>query len=95
MVWGIIGALDEEHIAGILTAIKAAETASDLAHINDENIGKIIDYLMQDDQVLAHKNEQESRIAALENKIKTAYLVAGGAALAALVSLILCLSVLL
>ena len=90
-----IGALDEEHIAGILTAIKAAETATDLAHINDENIGKIINYLMQDDQVLAHKNAQESRIAALENRIKTAYLVAGSAAVVALVSLVLCLSVLL
>lgn len=89
-----IGALDEEHIAGILTAIKAAETATDLAHVNDENIGKIINYLMQDDQVLAHKNQQETRLVALERKVKTAYLVAGGATIAAITSLIVCLTAL-
>lgn len=86
-----LDALDTEHIAGILTAIKAAETATDWARINDENIGKIASYLMQDDRVLALKKEQEDRISALENKVKTSYSVAIGAVLVAFVCLVLCL----
>lgn len=86
-----LDALDAEHIAGILTALKAAETATDWARINDENIGKITSYLMQDDRVLAHKKEQETRIAALERKVKNAYFVAGGAVVVAFASLMLCL----
>lgn len=89
-----LDALDAEHIAGILAALKAAETATDWARINDENIGKITNYLMQDDRVLAHKKDQESRIADLEQKVKNAYFVAGGAVIIALASLMLCLIVL-
>lgn len=90
-----LDALDAEHIAGILAATEAAEKAKDLANINDQNIGKIISYLTQDDRVLAYRNEQQSRIATLEPKIKTAYLVAGSSAIVAFVSLVFCLSVLL
>ena len=84
-----LDALDAEHIAGILSAIKAAETATDWARINDENIGKITSYLVQDGRVLAHKEEQENRITALENKVKTAYFVAGSAIVMAFASLVL------
>ena len=84
-------ALDAEHIAGILTAIKAAETATDWARINDENIGKITSYLMQGDRVLAYKKEQDDRISALEIKVKTAYFVAGASTLAAIASIVLCI----
>lgn len=90
-----LDALDAEHIAGILAATEAAEKAKDLANINDQNIGKIISYLTQDDRVLAYRNEQESRIATLERKIKTVYLVAGSAVLAAVVGLATCLIALL
>ena len=86
-----LDALDAEHVAGVLSAIKAAETATDWARVNDENIGKITNYLMQDGRVLAHKKEQETKIVALEHKIKQAYFVAGGAVVVALVSLLLCL----
>lgn len=86
-----LDALDAEHIAGILAAAKAAETATDWARINDENIGKITNYLIQDDRVLAHKKEQETKIAVLERKVKNAYFIAGGAAVVAFVSLVLCL----
>ena len=85
-----LDALDAEHVAGILSAVKAAETATDWARINDENIGKITNYLMRDERVVAHKNEQESKIAELERKIKNAYLLAGGAIVLALVSFVLC-----
>lgn len=90
-LYQVVDALDAEHIAGILAAVKAAETATDWARINDENIGKITSYLMQDDRVLAYKKEQDDRIAILENKIKAAYFVAGGAVVVALASLVLCL----
>ena len=90
-----LDALDAEHIAGILSALKAAETATDWARINDENIGKITSYLMQDDRVLAHKKEQEAQIATLEKKLKSAYFVAGGAAVVAFTSLVLCVVALL
>lgn len=86
-----LDALDAEHIAGILTAIKAAETATDWARINDENIGKITNFLMQDDRVLAYKKEQDDRISTLEVKVKTAYFVAGASAVAALASIVLCI----
>lgn len=83
-------ALDAEHIAGILTATEAAEKAKDLANVNDQNIGKIITYLTQDDRVLAYRKEQETKIATLERKIKTAYLVAGSSVVVALISLVIC-----
>ncbi len=89
-----LDALDEEHIAGILSAIKAAEVATDLARINDENIGKITNYLMQDERILAYKKEQDDKIASLVNKLKTAYYVAGGALVVAFVSLALCFTAL-
>lgn len=90
-LYQVVDALDAEHIAGILAAAKAAETATDWARINDENIGKITNYLIQDDRVLAHKKEQETKIAVLERKVKNAYFIAGGAAVVAFVSLVLCL----
>lgn len=85
-----LDALDADHIAGILTAIRAAETATDWARINDENIGKITNYLLQDDRIQAYKKEQDDRMATLETKIKTAYIVAGSAIAIAFVSLVLC-----
>lgn len=88
-----LDALDAEHVAGILAALKAAETATDLAHINDENIGKIISFLMQDNRVLAHKKEQDERIATLETKVKKAYLVACGAVVLVFASLVFSLIV--
>lgn len=89
-----LDALDAEHIAGILSAAEAAETAKNLAHINDDNIGKIIRYLKQDDRVLAYKKEQESRIDTLEKKIKTSHFVVGGAVVVAFASLVLCIATL-
>lgn len=88
-----LDSLDAEHIAGILTAIKAAETATDWARINDENIGKITSYLMQDDRVLAYKKEQDDKISALETKLRKAYLVAGASAVMAFVSFVISLVV--
>ena len=90
-----LDALDAEHIAGILSATEVAEKAKDLASINDQNIGKIISYLTQDDRVLTYRSEQESKIAALERKVKMAYIMAGSAILAAVASLATCLIVLL
>ena len=83
--------LDEDHIASVLAAMKAAETATGWARINEENIDKITNYLIQDDRFLAYKQEQEDRFIALENKLKTAYLVAGCSVAAAVTSLVLCL----
>ena len=71
-----LDALDEEHIAGILAALKAAEAATDSARTNDENIGMITDYLMDDDRVNALKEEQDKKMEALEKKLKTANAVA-------------------
>lgn len=90
-LYKVVDSLDAEHIAGILAATKAAEVATDWARINDENIGKITAYLMKDERVIAHEKEQMNRIAALENKIKKAYYVAGGAVAVAVASLIICL----
>ena len=86
-----VESLDEDHIASVLAAMKAAETATDWARINDENIEKITNYLIQDDRFLAYKQEQENRLRALENKLKAAYIVAGCSIAAALASLALCL----
>ena len=71
--------------------MKAAETATGWARINEENIDKITNYLIQDDRFLAYKQEQENRLRALENKLKAAYIVAGCSIAAALASLALCL----
>lgn len=90
-----LDALDAEHIAGILTATEAAEKAKDLANVNDQNIGKIISYLTQDNRILTYRKEQESKVAALERKVKVAYIVAGGATAVAFISLITCLVALL
>ena len=90
-----LDALDAEHIAGVLSATEAAEKAKDLASINDQNIGKIICYLTQDDRVLTYRNEQESKVAALERKVKMAYILTGSAILTAVVSLVTCLIALL
>lgn len=90
-----LDALDAEHIAGILTATEAAEKAKDLANVNDQNIGKIISYLTQDNRILSYKKEQESKVAALERKVKAVYIVAGSATAVALISLIICLVALL
>ena len=86
-----VESLDEDHIASVLAAMKAAETATGWARINEENIDKITNYLIQDDRFLAYKQEQEDRFIALENKLKTAYLVAGCSVAAAVTSLVLCL----
>ncbi len=85
-----LDSLDAEHVAGILTALEAAETAAAWARINDENIGKIIRLLKQDEQVVAHAKRQDDRLTALERKLKIAYYVAGGATLVAITSLALC-----
>lgn len=90
-LYQVVDSLDEEHIAGILAALKAAETATDWARVNDENIGKITAYLMKDEKVLAHKKELESKIIALERKAKNAYYVAGAAVVVALASIVICL----
>lgn len=87
--------LDEEHIAGILSAIKAAEVAADLARINDENIGKIANYLMKDARVLAHEEEQSQKMETLEKRLKSTYIAAGCALAVASVSLVICLALLL
>ena len=90
-----LDALDAEHIAGILTATEAAEKAKDLANVNDQNIGKIISYLTQDNRILTYRKEQESKVEALERKVKVAYIVAGSATAVAFISLITCLVTLL
>lgn len=87
--------LDEEHIAGILSAIKAAEVAADLARINDENIGKIANYLMKDARVLAHEEEQSQKVESLEKRLKSTYIAASCALAVASVSLVICLALLL
>jgi len=84
-----LDALDEEHIAGILTALKAAETASNSARANDENIGIITDYLMDDDRVPTWKEEQDKKIEALAKKLKIAYIVAGISLAVAFISVLL------
>lgn len=89
-LYRVLDALDGEYVTGILAATEAAEKAKDLANINDQNIGKIITYLTQDDRVLAYRKEQEVKIATLERKIKPAYLVAGSSVIVALISLVLC-----
>lgn len=90
-----LDALDEEHVAGILSAIKAAEAATDLARINDKTIGKIANYLMQDELVLAHKEEQRQKIEALEKRIKSTCFMTCCALVVASVSLVICLLLLL
>lgn len=89
-LYKIIDSLDAEHIAGILAASKAAEAATDWARVNDENITKIITILSKDARVVAHENAQEQRISELEKKLKTACILAVGAATIAGVSLICC-----
>lgn len=93
-LYRVLDTLDGEYVSGILEATEAAEMAKNLASINDENIGKIVRYLSQDDRVRAYKTEQESRMATLESKIKTAYILAGSSAIVALVSLVFCLVIL-
>ena len=91
-LYQVVDSLDEEHISGILTALKAAEAATDWARINDENIGKITACLMKDEQMLAHKKEQADKMAVLEHKVKMAYFVATGAVVVAVTSLLICLT---
>ena len=90
-LYKIIDALDAEHIAGILAASKAAETATDWARVNDENITKIITILSKDDRIVAHENAQERRISGLEKKLKIAWILAISAVAIAVVSLICCI----
>ena len=86
-----LDALDSDHIAGILSAAKAAETASNLAQINDENIGKIISYLTQNGQILAYRKEQDKKIADLTKKLSIAFFIAIGSIATALLSLLFAL----
>lgn len=90
-LYQIVNSLDEEHIAGILAALKAAESATDWARINDENIGKITAYLMKDERVIAHEKKQTARISALESRVKNAYMIACGSAIVAIASIVLCI----
>lgn len=90
-LYKIIDALDAEHIAGILAASKAAETATDWARVNDENIAKIITILSKDARVVAHENAQEQRISNLEKKLKTACTLTIVAVAVAVISLVFCL----
>ena len=94
-LYRVLDALDGEYVTGILAATEAAEKAKDLANINDQNIGKIISYLTQDNRILTYRKEQESKVAALERKVKLAYIVACSATAVAFVSLITCLVALL